>query len=443
MDTDLDAVVVGAGVAGLAAAASLRQAGARCLVLEAGTRLGGRAFTDHPAALGGAAFDHGASWLHAAERNPLVPLAQAAGIPLGDTRGDWTRHVVIDGRAANGDELAAYLDMRERFEATARARAAAGPDTSVDAAVAPLRGDPWLATVATWEASLIAAADPRDLSVQDWHLNELSGGNLRVGGGLGAMVARVLGPMAGAVRLEAPVRRIAWDRPGGAVEVTGDFGTLAARAAIVTVSTGVLRAGGIAFSPALPEDRRAALDGLPMGLLSKVALAATAVNRRGMAPGTSLFHRLDDPAERAIFFSLWPLGQDHVVGFFGGRAAWALAAEGAAATEAFARAELGRLLGTQAAAGFGPAVVTNWGTDPAFLGAYAYARPGCLAARAAMDAPIAERLWFAGEAWCMDGLAGTVGGAFLSGTRAATAAARALGLNAPVPPGCSDQAPSR
>jgi monoamine oxidase len=443
MDTDPDVVVVGAGVAGLAAAASLRRAGARCLVLEAGMRVGGRAFTDHPAALGGAAFDHGASWLHAAERNPLVPLAQAAGIALGDTRGDWTRRVVIDGRPASGDEIAAYLDMRERFEATAGARAEAGPDTSVDAAMAPLRGDPWLATVATWEASLIAAADPRDLSVQDWHLNELSGGNLRVGGGLGAMVTQVLAPMAGAVRLHAPVRRIAWDRPGGAVEVAGDFGTLRARAVIVTVSTGVLRAGGITFAPALPDDRRAALDGLPMGLLSKVALAWHGPDRLGMAPGTSLFRRLDDPAERAIFFSVWPLGQDHVVGFFGGRAAWALAAEGAAATEACARAELARLLDARTVEGFGPAVVTNWGTDPAFLGAYAYARPGCLAARAAMDAPVAERLWFAGEAWCMDGLAGTVGGAFLSGTRAATAAAQTLGFSAPVPPDWWGQAPSR
>ncbi len=440
---DLDAVVVGAGVAGLAAAAVLRRAGARCLVLEAGSRLGGRAFTDQPAALGGAAFDHGASWLHAAERNPLVPLARAAGCELGDTRGDWTRHVMIEGRPAGASEIADYLATRERFEAIARARAAAGPDTSVDAAVAALRGDPWLATVETWEASLIAAADPRDLSVQDWHLNELAGGNLRVGGGLGAMVAGVLGPLAGAVRLDAPVRRIAWDRPGGGVELSGEFGTLAARTAIVTVSTGVLRAEGIRFTPALPEPRRAALEALPMGLLSKVALAARGPDRFGLAPGTSLFRRLDDPAERAIFFSPWPLGQGHMIGFFGGRAAWALAAEGAAATEAFARAELVRLLGARAAAGFGAAVVTSWGTDPAFLGAYAYARPGGVAARAAMDTPVADRLWFAGEAWCMDGLAGTVGGAFVSGTRAATAAAAVLGFSVPALPDWWGRAPSR
>lgn len=414
MSLDFDVVIVGAGVAGLSAAAVLRRAGRRVVLLETKKRIGGRAFTDHPAALGGAPFDHGASWLHAADRNPLAPLARQAGIGLRDTEGTWTRRILIDGRVASEAEIATYLRTREQFDTIARARAASGPDVSVAEAAAPLRGDPWLPLIETWEATLIAAADPREFSVQDWHLNELSGGNLAVSGGVGTMVARVLAPPAEALRLNTPVRRVAWQRPGGGVEVMTDTGTLTARACIVTVSTGVLRAGGIAFSPALPEGARTALDGLPMGLLSKIALAPGAA---AMLPaGTSLHRRVADAGERAMFFSR-PLGQDYMVGFFGGRAAWTFAAEGPAATEAFARAELARLLGTDAP--FGAAVLTGWGTDPAFLGAYAYARPGCMQARAAMDAPLADRLMFAGEAWCMDGLAGTVGGAFLSGARAA------------------------
>ena len=58
-----------------------------------------------------------------------------------------------------------------------------------------------------------------------------------------------------------------------------------------------------------------------------------------------------------------------------------------------------------------------------------------------MDAPLAGRLWVAGEAWCMDGLAGTVGGAFVSGDRAGRAAAEALGFSAPAPSDCSGPAP--
>ncbi len=414
MSFDIDVAIVGAGVAGLSAAAALRAAGRRPVLFEALPRIGGRAFTDHPAALGGAPFDLGASWLHAADRNPLAPLARAAGIGLRATEGSWTRRIMLDGWAATEAELAAYQATSERFERLARARAAAGPDASVAEAVAGLRGDPWLPLVETWQATLIAAADPREFSVQDWHLNELTGGNLAVAGGVGAMVARVLAPPPATLHLATPVRHVAWDRPGGGVAITTGAGTHSAGACIVTVSTGVLRAGGIGFTPALPEAARAALDGLPMGLLSKLGIAA------GPTPllpaGTSLYHRVADAGERAMFFSR-PLGQDHIVSFFGGRAAWALAAAGPAATEAFARAELARLLG--GAPPLGPAVLSDWGTNPAFLGAYAYARPGCMAARAAMAAPIGAGLVIAGEAWCMDGLAGTVGGAFLSGARAA------------------------
>ncbi|MBN9507545.1 MAG: FAD-dependent oxidoreductase [Alphaproteobacteria bacterium] len=416
---DVDAVVIGAGVAGLAAAAAFRRAGRTCVTLEATGRIGGRAFTDHPATLGGSPFDRGASWLHAAERNPLADLARAAGIALSETRGTWTRRVLIDGRAATEAELEAYARAWERFDEVARARAAAGPDTSLADAVADLAGDPWLAQIEVWESTLIAAADPADFSVQDWHLNELAGSNLAVAGGVGALVARVLGPPAGTVRLATPAQHIAWQRPGGMVEVTTPAGTLRARACVVTVATGVLRAGGIRFDPPLPEAQRAALDGLPMGLLSKAAVPALTAERFGLAPGTSLSRRVADPAEPAMFFHLWPQGRPHAVGFFGARAAWRFAEAGTAATAAFAREELVRLLGGDAADAFGEAEVTTWGTDPAFLGAYAYARPGCMAARAAMDTPLAGRLAFAGEAWCTDGLAGTVGGAFLSGERAA------------------------
>jgi monoamine oxidase len=419
MTAEVDAIVVGAGVAGLAAAAAFRRAGRTCVTLEATGRIGGRAFTDHPATLGGSPFDRGASWLHAAERNPLADLARAAGIALSETRGAWTRRVLIDGRAATEAELDAYARAWERFDQVARARAAAGPDTSLADAVAELAGDPWLAQIEVWESTLIAAADPADFSVQDWHLNELSGSNLAVTGGVGALVARVLGPPAGTVRLDTPAQHVAWQRPDGVVAVTTPAGTLRARACVVTVSTGVLRAGGIRFDPPLPEAQRAALDGLPMGLLSKAAVPALTAERFGLAPGTSLSRRVADPAEPAMFFHLWPQGRPHAVGFFGAAAAWRFAEAGPAATAAFARNELVRLLGGNAAAAFGEAEVTTWGTDPAFLGAYAYARPGCMEARAAMDAPLADRLAFAGEAWCTDGLAGTVGGAFLSGERAA------------------------
>ncbi|MBC7802180.1 MAG: FAD-dependent oxidoreductase, partial [Gemmatimonadaceae bacterium] len=65
-------------------------------------------------------------------------------------------------------------------------------------------------------------------------------------------------------------------------------------------------------------------------------------------------------------------------------------------------------------------LVTGWAADPLTLGAYAYAPPGKAGMRGQLaQACPAGRLLFAGEAVRTDGLAGTVGGAFLSGIDAA------------------------
>ncbi len=70
--------------------------------------------------------------------------------------------------------------------------------------------------------------------------------------------------------------------------------------------------------------------------------------------------------------------------------------------------------------------MTHWDADPWIRGAYAYALPGHAGARAALAEPLLDgRLIFAGEA-CHDGLAGTVGGAWLSGESAASAILQAI-----------------
>src|SRR6185312_12221826 len=104
--TDTDVLVIGAGLAGLGAATALRERGVRCLVLEAAGRIGGRAWTAYPDALGGAWFDMGAVWLHDAEHNPLVPIAHAAGDTL--LRSDELRreHTFVGTHEASPAEYA-------------------------------------------------------------------------------------------------------------------------------------------------------------------------------------------------------------------------------------------------------------------------------------------------------------------------------------------------
>lgn len=423
-----DVAIVGAGVAGLAAAAWLARRGARVVLLEALPRAGGRAFTDHPAALGGVPFDHGASWLHSAERNPLARLGRWRGETLIDTARTRQRVAFIDGRRATAAELAARDAADAALEAALTARAERpGADPSFAAALDALPPDPWHANIEAIEATLIAAADPARLSLADWRANRLEGTNLLPPAGLGDLVLRLLAPPAGVLACETPVSRIDWRGPG--VRLETPRGTVAAKAAIITVSTGVLAAGGIGFTPALPDSIQTAIASLPMGLLSKVALRAAAADRLDLPPGCFVERRLARRGEPFMAFNAWPRGGDHVVGFIGGGAAWELARAGAKAADDFARAELRRLFGARADHAFAPAaVVTTWGSDPEFLGAYAYPLPGAAAARLTLTAPLAGgRLAFAGEA-CHPTLAGTVAGAFISGRATARAAWQALSV---------------
>ncbi len=395
-------VVIGAGVAGLAAARHLRGKGVAVTLIEALARTGGRAVT---AMVGSEPFDLGATWLHDAARNPLMAFASPGD--LVDTDAMRQERTTIAGRVATGAERAALDAAWNRLDSVV-APALDGPDVSLAAAMASMADDFWAPLIALWEGPTIAAVDTHRLSLQDWWRNRLDGCNRVPVHGVGTFVARVL---ATGARLSCPATRVDWGGSGIAVETPE--GTIRAAATIITVSTGVLAAGRIRFDPPLPEAVRAAIHALPMGLLSKIALPAA--TRLGLEPGTVLVDR-----EGGMTFNAWPLGRSYLTGFVGGDRAWALA-DDRAEFEAFARTELARTLGADALAGVDrAAMITDWGGDPAFLGGYAYAGPGDADMRGVLARAFpAERLVFAGEAARMDGLAGTVGGAFLSGVEAA------------------------
>src|SRR5476651_1575617 len=67
-------IVIGAGIAGIAAAQRLQRAGCRVTVIEARQRLGGRIWTDH--SWPDAPVDLGASWIHGVQGNPVAALAR-------------------------------------------------------------------------------------------------------------------------------------------------------------------------------------------------------------------------------------------------------------------------------------------------------------------------------------------------------------------------------
>ena len=424
-EADTDVVVIGAGCAGLGAASALREAGRRCVVLEASGRAGGRAWTAHPAALGGVWFDMGAIWFHDAEHNPLVRIAEAAGDTL--LRSDELRseRTFVGRRLATAAELASYDGALSRYEAATDALLATHADVPLAAVTRTLAGDPWAATVEAWEGPVICVADGDRFSARDWRNNALGGSNLVAEGGIGAFVERRC--TAGLdIRLSTPVTRVAWGGPGGRVTVDTARGALTADACIVTVSTGVLASGALRFDPALPAAVRDSVAALPMGLAMKVALRATGPDRLDLPPHCSVDRQVVGAGDTLMPFQCWPFGRDYVQGWIGGSIAWDLARAGEAAAADFALSQLRALFGGQVDRlfGGGTRLVTRWDADPWVRGAYCYAVPGQADARRRLAEPLGDgRLLFAGEA-CHAGFAGTVAGAWISGRDAAGVAAR-------------------
>jgi monoamine oxidase len=433
---DVDVVVVGAGLAGLGAATALRDAGRSALVLEASARIGGRAWTAYPPELGGVWFDMGAVWLHAAERNPLVPIAQQAGEVL--LRADELRRerTFVGQHEATPAEYADYAAAWPRFEDMAARILRTRADAKLAEVARALPGDSWAVTVETWEGPIICCAEADEFSLLDWQRNVLSGSNLVPQGGIGAFVARRLGARLD-IRLSTPVTRIDWNGQGGRVTMHTPRGAITAGAAIVTVSTGVLAAGAIGFDPPLPPHVQSCIHALPMGLAMKVALRATGPDRLDLPLHCSVDHQVTRSGEPTMNFQCWPHGRDYVQGWVGGSTAWTLAREGEAAAVDFALGQLRAMFGAgvdrlfapriKSAGRLGATLVTRWDADPWVRGAYAYVRPGDAEARTGLGRPLSDgHLLFAGEA-CHDGFAGTVAGAWISGQDAAQIAARAAG----------------
>src|SRR5579862_5923256 len=77
-DRSTDVIIVGAGLAGLAAARTLTAAGVDVVVLEARDRVGGRTYTK--VASDGTLLDVGGQWIGPTQ-DRLAALAEAVGVP--------------------------------------------------------------------------------------------------------------------------------------------------------------------------------------------------------------------------------------------------------------------------------------------------------------------------------------------------------------------------
>lgn len=409
--SSVDLVVVGAGAAGLAAARTAIASGLTVVMLEAKRRIGGRAHTD--TATFGVPWDRGAHWLHDARHNPFTAFADQEGFAYEQT--PMPRRLWSEGWADPALE-AELDDYYARAFAAIDAAGAAGRDVAASKVIPP--HPRFRAMFGSWSAAL-NGADPERVSTLDYARYHGEGGNWRVTGGYGALVARFGKGLP--VELATPARRLRWG--GSEVLVETARGTLRARAVIVTLSTNVLARGRVAFDPPLPSWKGAALAAIPVGEANKVALAF-----EGHLPGPpgSYFVHLEHRTHEAMRLEIGALGRSLVIGYLGGRFAAELEAAGSAAMAAFATDTLVRVFGAGVREQICSVATTGWVGDPDILGGYSCALPGKAHLRPLLAEPLAERVFFAGEACSIEAF-GTVHGARASGEAAARAVARGLG----------------
>lgn len=422
-------VVIGAGAAGLASARRLTDAGVQVVVLEARDRIGGRTwsydFGD------GATIDLGASWIHGTQ--PALEQL-VAELELQTVNTNFTNMLVHDTAGGTRQiDSATVSDLEVRFGTSIIVAAFNEAKRSVQSIIDAMWQDNLLAgysyefvqyiTTTFFETEFAASSEtipaqaflellppPGEPTNPD---DEVGAKNTAFPQGYNQItdyLARGLD-----IRLNTVVERI--DYSGAAVHIFTNRRSYEADFVIVTVPIGVLKAGKIAFSPALPERKQGAIDRMGSGVLNKLYLRFPHVFWE-QEPDVLGF----SSPERGGF-AVWHnmekiTGQPILMGFTSGQSAIDI--------EALRDVEIVALAMQRLRGFYGDGIpdpidhkITRWHADPFSLGSYSYfALATELGDRAILGEPVEDRVLFAGEA-TIDRAFAQVPGAYLTGLREA------------------------
>ncbi|GAB4122109.1 MAG: FAD-dependent oxidoreductase [Roseiflexaceae bacterium] len=411
-------LVIGAGLAGLAAARELQARGVDVVVLEGRKRIGGRIWTstkwpDLP-------LDLGASWIHGVQGNPLTTLANTIKAPRVITSYDNSQTYNTAGKPLSDAEMARLDRLHEQVQQLIEAAQQAEQDRSVRQAMAPLiaNGSPetlrYLDFIlnGTIEHEYAGRAD--QLSVYWYDSAKAFPGDDAIFRQGFHVISEYL---AKGLRIELGqiVRRIDWS--ASPVRVVTNQREYRADHVLITLPLGVLQAGQIQYTPALPSAKQRAIAALGMGVLNKCYL------------------RFAEP--------FWPDDVDwleYIPSKYGEWTEWVsfLRTANMPVLLGFNAAEQGRaieaLSDRQIVASalqtlrimYGQKIpnpidyqITRWASDPFALGTYSFNPVGSHPRmRQELAKPVAQQLFFAGEATEHEYFA-TAHGAYRSGLRAA------------------------
>jgi len=408
----VDVVIVGAGAAGIAAARRIAAAGRRYVVLEAADHVGGRCVTD--TGIFGVPYDLGAHWIHTPNLNPLTKLGTRRGIEVYPALA--SQKVRIGRRYAREGEMEDFLAAQVRAD-RAIIETARKADVACEQILPNDLGD-WRPAVEFVLGPYTSGKDLRQVSALDFARAYERETDAFCRQGFGALLATRADGIK--VKLSTPALAIDFRRN---VTVETPNGEITARAVIVTLSTNVIAAGAVKFTPELAAGHLEIFSKLSLGSFDHVALEL-ADNALGVESDDLIFEKSADKRTAAILANVGgtSLCLVQVAGTFGRE----LSAQGQAAMVDFAADWLAGLFGADVKKAVKRSHATRWNHDPLTLGAFSAAAPGWQKARRMLMQPVNDAVWFAGEA-LHEQLWGSVGGAWESGERSADAVLRRLG----------------
>ena len=411
-----DVMVIGAGMAGLAAARELGKQGLSVKVVEGRQRIGGRVhsirdFCDEPVE-GGAEFVHGtgaATW----------PDVRAAGLATRPCPLMKDTMFNVGGGTRWLPWIIAHPGVWPTFTILQKIAKVRPPDVSARQFIEQqgYRGRARILAEMTLTAHLPGTVDEIGLQglVEDGVLSLETGMNSRVDEGYDRLPAFIGQDID--VDLEFDVETIEWG-PDGVTVCSKDGRRVSAGAAISTLPVGVLKSGKVKFSPDLPLSKQSALQRLEMGPVVKLLLLfkerfwpSWAANIGcGTGPVTLYWPTSYKSGREVPVLTAYATGP---------RAAH-LSKLGEEEARDVVLADLKRLFPKADPAQLcTDAMRIDWGTDPFACGGYTFIKPGGAGARALLGANDTPPLFWAGSATTWSPIAATVEAAFSSGLRAA------------------------
>ena len=430
-------VVIGAGVAGLAAGMRLAERGYDVTLLEASDRVGGRIRT---LPVGDVQVELGAEFVHgrAPEMVKLLEDLRLETVALGGANLSYTRERGLRVEAdEGGDDKEDPTSVMEELEGWAEKNF--GRDLSFAEYLQERQLSAEQAAAATDFVEGFNAADAKEISVQSLAVqqkaeDEIGGQNVAhvtVGyAELARRLAERFERAGGKLRLGAEVAEVRW-RPGEATAVLKGAEEVQGACAVIALPLGVLQSGAMRFDPA-PGNAMVHAQRMRVGSVCRMSLVFArrwwaeleGASVEGARELSFLFARDGNRGDGHfhVFWTRHPSPEPVITAWSGGPSSKVFDGLNDEVIAQVACADLARVFGIDAGVVLGELRSHHrydWDGDPLARGAYSWVPAGAVDASKGMAEPVENTLFFAGEHTDVTGHWGTVHGAIRSGMRAA------------------------